>query len=118
MEVDSVWDMIFTTLTEKGIDVYPPATKTGECTSPYVVIKDEGVSKFQQYSSTVNYYSLLCYVPKGDYSTLKPFVDQIKGIAKLLEPMILPTYVETPSFYDDTYKGHMISVQYKNTRKI
>ena len=37
---------------------------------------------------------------------------------KALEPMLMPTHYETPSFYDDTLKAHMISVQYRNYRKL
>lgn len=35
-----------------------------------------------------------------------------------MAPMIMPTYTETQSFYDESVKAHMVSVQYRNYRKI
>lgn len=109
---------IYLHLQKNGVEVYFPAQKTGECLSPYVVVKDASTSKYLELSSTVTYYDLMCYVPKDHFSELELFVKKIKGIMKGLVPMIQPTYSETPSFYDDSLKAHMISVQYKNYRKI
>lgn len=109
---------IFTHLQESGISAYFPAQKQGECTSPYVVVKDASTSQFLNYSSTVTYYDLMCYVPKDRFSQLEPFVEEVKNTMRGLAPGVMPTYSQTPSFYDELVKAHMISVQYKNFRKI
>ncbi len=98
--------------------VYFPAQKLGECTAPYVVVKDMEGTQFLDYSSTVQYYDILCYIPKEQFSTIEPFVDSVKQAMKGLSPMIKPTYTQTGSYYDDTVKAHMVSIQYKNYRKI
>ena len=105
-------------LKEQGFEVYFPAQKVGECLSPYVVVKDATTSKYLEYSSTVTYYDLMCYTPKDHFSELEPFVESVKVAMKGLVPMIKPTYSQTQSYYDDSVKAHMISVQYKNYRKI
>lgn len=109
---------IYLHLKNAGFEVYFPAQKVGECTSPYVVVKDATTSKYLDYSSTVTYYDLLCYIPKDHFSQLEPFVEEVKKSMKGLVPMILPTYTQSPSYYDDSVKAHMISVLYKNYRKI
>lgn len=109
---------VFKKLKEKGRDVYFPSQKIGECKSPYVVIKGAGGSKFRDNSSTNHYVDILCYVPSISYSTLNDFVDNIKKDIKELYPMLKPTYYESPAFYDDTFKAHMISVQYIYYKKI
>ena len=109
---------IYLHLKEQGFEVYFPAQKVGECLSPYVVVKDATTSKYLEYSSTVTYYDIMCYIPKEHFSELEPFVESVKVAMKGLVPLIKPTYSQTQSYYDDSVKAHMISVQYKNYRKI
>ena len=109
---------IYLHLKNEGFEVYFPAQKVGECTSPYVVVRDATTSKYLNYSSTVTYYDLLCYIPKDHFSELEPFVERVKESMKGLVPMILPAYTQSQSYYDDFVKAHMISVLYKNYRKI
>lgn len=115
---DSRWQDIFTHLKESGFDVYSPGIKTGECTSPYVVVKNDGSSKHASFSTDVDLYAVMCYVPQKSYSTLEPFVQSVKRAMKALEPMILQYGSQTPSYHDDAYKAHMISIEYKNYKKL
>lgn len=114
----SRWQDIFLHLQNKGFEVYSPGIKVGECSSPYVVVKNDGSSRHDLFSTNVDLYALMCYVPKNNYSYLEVFVSQVKSAMKEIEPMIKPTGQQTPSYYDDTYKAHMISIGYKNHKKI
>lgn len=115
---DSRWQDIFLHLKKAGFEVYPPGTKIGECINKYVVVKNNGSSRHASFSTDNDLYSVMCYVPKERYSLLEPFVQSIKKIMKGLEPMILPRGSQTPSYYDDSVKAHMISIEYKNYKKI
>ena len=115
---DSRWQDIFLHLKNAGFKVYSPGTKTGECTFNYLVVKNDGSSKHASFSSDVDMYSVMCYVPKDKYSSLEPLVQAVKGAMKGLEPMIKPYGSQTPSYYDDSLKAHMISVMYKNYKKL
>ena len=113
---DSRWQDIYLQL-NNSFDVYSPGTKVGECTSKYIVVKNDGSSQHASFSSDVDMYAVMCYVPKDAYSTLEPFVQEVKKAMKALEPMILPYGNQTPSYYDDSVKAHMISIEYKNYKK-
>lgn len=115
---ESRWQDIFLHLKNQGFDVYSPGTKTGECTSEYLVVKNDGSSKHVSFSTDVDLYAVMCYVPKEKYSALEPLVQMVKKSMKELEPMIKPYGSQTPSYYDDSYKAHMISIEYKNHKKI
>lgn len=115
---ESRWQDIFLHLKEAGFDVYSPGTKVGECTEEYIVVKNDGSSKHLTVSSDNDLYAVMCYVPKENYSRLEPMVQEVKKAMKGLEPMILPYGSQTPSYYDDSYKAHMISIEYKNYKKI
>ena len=115
---DSRWQDIFLHLKKARFDVYSPGTKVGECTEEYIVVKNDGSSKHPTVSSDNDLYAVMCYVPKENYSRLEPMVQEVKKAMKGLEPMILPYGSQTPSYYDDSYKAHMISIEYKNYKKI
>lgn len=115
---DSRWQDIFLHLKEKGFDVYPPSIKAGDCTTEYIVVKNEGSSRHAGLSTDDDFYAVMCYVPKQAYSSLEPLVQKIKRAMKELEPMILPYGTQSSSYYDDSVKAHMISIQYKNYKKM
>lgn len=108
---------IYAHLRDNEIDVYTPAQHTGECTAPYVVVKDSGTDQYNNFSSTRTLYDIMCYIPKNQFTYLEQYVDKVKTIMEGLKPMIMPMHYETPSFYDDTVKAHMISIQYRNYKK-
>ena len=114
----SQWKAIYKQLKADGIDVYSPGQHQGDCVSPYVVVKDAGVSPTLSFSSSQALYDVMCYVPQMKFSSLEPYVETVKESVKKLYPMIVPTNFQTASFLDDTVKGHMVSIQYRNNRKV
>lgn len=115
---DSIWQDIFVHLKNANFEVYPPGIKKGECESSYVVVKNDGSTKHASFSTDVDLYAIMCYVPKDEYSTLESFVQNVKESMKGLMPVVLPYGSQTPSYYDDGVKAHMISVEYKNYKKL
>lgn len=114
----SQWTTIYRHLKAEGFDVYSPGQHNGDCTSPYVVIRDAGLSQLSGFSSTQARYELLCYVPKDQFSSLEPFVERVETAMKGLYPSIVSMNYRTPSFLEDSIKGHMVSTQYRNNRKL
>lgn len=112
-----MWEKMYKKLKEKGVDVNSPGRKKGECLKPYVVIKMSGLNTHAVVSSNMEYYDVMCYVPHDKYSQLEGYKNTIKGYLKELYPMVRETGAETPSFYDDTVKGHMVSIMYVNYKK-
>ena len=115
---ESRWQDIFLHLKNSGFEVYPPAVKIGDCISEYIVVKNDGSSRLAGTSTDDDMYAVMCYVPQKAYSSLEPLVQRVKRAMKGLEPMILPYGSQTPSYYDDSYKAHMISIEYKNHKKM
>lgn len=115
---DSRWQDIFNHLASDGFDVYSPGAKSGECVSEYIVVKNDGSARHSSFSTDIDFYAVMCYVPKTKYSSLEPLVQRIKRSMKGLEPMITPYGSQTPSYYDDSVKAHMISIEYVNHKKV
>ena len=113
----TVWDLVANELQNNGIDVYPPDVHEGDCTSPYCVFKDGGSTITGLLSTQTDLYTLLCYVPRQQYTLMKEYTEKCKNAVQSLAPMVMPTGKETETFYDDTVKGYMKSVQYRNHRR-
>lgn len=118
MATETVWQLIYKKLKGSGIVVYSPGQYEGECKSPYVVLSNSGSSATTNYSTSVMYYSVMCYVPLDNYSMLESFVSEVKEVMKGLFPMVRADGIETPATLDDELKAHMISVEYMNYRKM
>lgn len=112
------WQDIFLHLKNNGFEVYPPGTKIGECKSPYIVVKNNGQVKMASLSTGKDLYSVMVYVPKNKYSILESKVEEVKKSLNRLKPMVVFDGTQTPSFYDDAVKAHMISLQYRNYKKL
>ena len=82
------------------------------------MIKSYGAIQELVVSSERPVYLIMCYVPRNGYSRLESFVRETKQILKELFPLVRYNGNETPSFYDDEIKGHMVSIEYVGCRKI
>jgi hypothetical protein len=115
---ESRWQDIFRHLKNHDFDVYAPGIKVGPCTAPYIVVLHNGATRKAGISTMIDTYSVMVYVPKQNYSQLEVMVERVKAVMKKLEPLIFPYGFQTPSYYDDGFKAHMISVEYKNYKKM
>lgn len=115
---ESRWQDIYKHLTAAGFEVYPPATKVGECTSRYIVVTNNGSTRHAAFSTDIDLYSVMVYVPRTAYSQLEVTVQEVKRAMKGLAPMITPYGYQSPSFYDESVKAHMVSIDYKNYKKM
>lgn len=116
--VKSIWQILYDHLTAEGFDVYSPGQHLGECRAKYVVLKDAGAARLNSYSTDACLYDFMCYVPATQFSSLEPYVTEVKAALKKLFPLIKPTGFQSPSFLDDANNSQMISVQYSNYRKV
>lgn len=114
---NSRWKDIFRHLKNLGYDVYPPGNKEGECTKPYIVVKDAGTTKVAGISSSLALFDVMVYMPYNRYSELEEYSRKVEKDMDGLWPMIRPAHFKTTSFYDESVKGYMVSIQYKNYQK-
>lgn len=115
---DSILQDLYLFLKSRNVNVYLPGVKAGECRNPYVVVKNNGGTKIPGISSGQTFYSIMCYVPKNNYSNLEAYVKEIKNIMKEIKPLFKFSGNETSSYYDDKIKAHMISIDYINVKKL
>lgn len=113
----SVWNDIFNHLKEECFDVYPPATKKGECKKPYIVVKHGGLFDTNEVSSVYEVYNLYLYIPVGHYSTLHDYKENVKQSMKKMFPKVRSMHDELEPYYDEDIKAYMLQMKYLNYRK-
>lgn len=118
VEQKSVLEKVYDHIKESGYEVYYPGQKKGECLKEYVVLKMDGGNNLAGISSERPVYTVMCYVPENRYNRLHRFVLELKDVMRGVYPMLMYAGNETPSYFDSSIKGHMISFQYQGIRKI
>lgn len=113
----SILKQIYNVLKSDGTECYFPTQHKGECITEYLVIKLDGANALNV-SSERPIYTIMCYVPENRYSRLEAFVQETKEKMKSIFPLVMYAGNETPSYYDEDIKGHMVSFQYLGCRKV
>ena len=111
MATFALWDKTYKYLKDKGLDVYPPSTKQGECKKDYIVLKGDVTSQALNFSSEYHYYLVLSY--SKTYTGVLKLVDKVKHYMNEYAPNMMPTGIENPPYWDDSVKAFMVSVQYR-----
>lgn len=95
--------------------MYSIGQHEGICSSPYIVIKENGVSEVAGTSLVNDTVELLIYYPIGKYSELskykKQILDKMKclvGLRRIIEGM--------PTVIDDDKKAYTTSFTYKKIK--
>lgn len=106
---------IYKHLKSEGFDVYSIGQHEGICSSPYIVVKENGESEIAGTSLINDTVELLMYYPIGRYSELANYKKRIlnvmkyqKGIRRVIEAM--------PTIIDDDKKAYMTSFTYKKIK--
>lgn len=118
MEYDkTVWEQIYLHLKNEGFEVYSPGTKVGKCVNPYLVVILDSSNEHPTFSTNIDLYSILCYVPGENYSELEKLLLRVKYSMSKLKPLVKSNGYRSPSFKDDNLNAHMSSIQYINYKK-
>lgn len=116
-EIPEVWKLIYKHLKSNGFKVYSPGQHQGECTEPYVVVNIGNALPYNNFTTVQTPYDILCYVPKDEFSTLEGYVHSVEECLKSCN-FLKSAFYRTPSYYDEDVKGHMVSTQYVNYRRM
>lgn len=110
----SVYQNMFDVLKANGFEVYPPATKKGECERPYIVLKGGGSSQTSDFTSRMVYIRILLYVPQNEFSKLDKFEKDVKKVIdEQIYPLVKYTGQNEPDFFDDNINGHLRAMMYR-----
>lgn len=113
---DSRWQEIVNCLTSHGIEVKSPGVDFGDVRTKFVIPLYYGASPIYGFSSEQVVYDLNVFVPQKRYSELEPFIQEVKNAMEDLRPMLKLNGYDSPSFYDDSIHGHVVTIEYSMYR--
>ena len=108
------WKDIYRHLKQENFEVYSPGQHEGECKDPYLVLRDNGVSRRQ--SIEVPEYEVLLYYPMDHYSEFSGYIGMVKESMNKLYPALRLVDDEQPHYPDNEKRAYMTSLVYRNTR--
>lgn len=108
---------IYKNLKDDKIDVYLTGQHIGDCIKPYVVVKKGAVTKMAGYSTLINYFDLLCYVPKNQQTKIDEYIKAIRKSMLKISPMIKFNTTTSEPYFDESVQGFMVDLEYINYSK-
>ena len=109
------WQTIFRHLQEQGFDVYPLGQHKGICTSPYIVLRNNGTILGRGAEQAL--YELLLYMPVDRMSGFEDFIREVKRAMNLLYPALKLVIPEDIHYLDKEVRGCMTSLTYGVVKK-
>lgn len=111
----TVYKYIFDLLEQSGFNVFAPNTHKGECRENYLVLKETNTGRYNNYSTQIVLYDIMCYAK--NYTACLALKEKVRKTMLQARYSVMPTGNETPAFFDDSVKGYMASIEYRNYRK-
>lgn len=109
---------IFDFLNNLGYEVYFPNQKTGECTSFYIVLKEQlTTSGLTSYRLGYTNIDIILYAPRTQMLMLLDKKKEIKEHLKGYKTLFYAG-MEAPVIEDDVVKGITCSVTYRSQRPL
>lgn len=109
------WEKIFDHLTSNGYDVYSLGQHKGDCTTPYLVLRNNGSTTY--YSMAAQEYEVLLYYPVDRYSGFEGYISGVKACMNKLYPAVTLTEDQQPHNLDDDVKAYMTGLIYLAPRR-
>lgn len=109
------WQTIFRHLQEQDFDVYPLGQHKGICTSPYIVLRNNGTILGRGAEQAL--YELLLYMPVDQISGFEDFIREVKLAMNRLYPALKLVIPEDIHYLDEEVRGCMTSLTYGVVKK-
>ena len=105
------WKEIFRYLEEGGFTVYSLGQHQGTCTSPYLVLRNNGAGHIG--SIKAQEYEVLLYYPFDRYSQFEGYILSVKERMNGLYPGVKLIEDQQPHYPDDDVKAYMTGLIYR-----
>jgi len=109
---------IYTHLNSKGLSPYFPGQHKGECTSPFVIIREgTQIPSINTNRTGQRVMDFIIFVPVNSYIAVKPYAEDVRTALKDLK-YLRKTGTETTIITDDEKKAYTTSIEYIVQKKL
>lgn len=107
---------VYEYLQDNNIDVYLVGQHKGECKSPYIVLKDDGISSLNGRVGK-GYIDILFFIPENKFTKIKDFRKQVVDLLKEFKS-IRYSGNETGIVTDNDKKALTFSIMYEKYMRL
>jgi hypothetical protein len=118
MDGKTILQKIMDVLQHDGYTVYAPTNAIGIVKEPYVVVIYLGGAKHQSFSTIIERYSVIMFLPHNLYSELQYHQNEIDRTMRKLYPNVLYDDFGSSPVYDDKMKCYQIATDYKTYKRM
>lgn len=111
-----MFTLIADTLTDKGYDVYSLGKHKGECTKPFILVKETipGVTSHRSLNSQV--VDIYIFYPLGRYTQVMPFISRLEEDMKDIK-VLEPIHDSNPIIIDEEKVAYTTRLSYQIIRR-
>jgi hypothetical protein len=110
--------MIMDHLQEHGYTVYAPTNAIGVVKDPYIVVTYLGSAKHPSFSTIIERYSVILFLPHRLYSELQAHQNALEDTMRKLHPHVIYDDFGGIPIYDDQMKCYQIATDYKTYKRM
>ena len=118
MATETLLQIIMQHLQGNGYTVYAPTNAIGVVKEPYVVVTYLGSAKHQSFSTIIERYSVILFLPHRLYSELQAHQNTLEDTMRKLHPQVIYEDYGGIPIYDDNMKCYQIATDYKTYKRM
>jgi hypothetical protein len=101
-----------------GYTVYAPTQAIGVVKAPYVVVTYLGSAKHNTFSTIIERYSVILFLPHRLYSELQAHTQGIEDTMRKLHPQLIYDDFGGSPVYDDNMKCYQVPTDYLSYKRM
>jgi len=98
--------------------VYTPTQAIGVVKDPYIVVTHIGSARHASFSTIIERYSVVLFLPHRLYSELQTHIQAIENTMRKLHPQVIYDDFGGSPIYDDAMKCYQIATDYKTYKRM
>lgn len=118
MEDKTMIQFIADHLIEHGYKVYAPTQAIGVVKEPYVVIRYLGGAKHASFSTIIERYSIIIFLPHRLYNEIQRHVQGIEDTMRKLHPRLIYDNFGGFPLYEDHMQCYLVSTDYLSYKRM
>lgn len=114
----TIMQLIMDHLQDNGHTVYTPMQAIGIVKEPYIVVTHIGSAKHASFSTIIERYSIILFLPHRLYSEMQAHVQSIEDTMRMIHPQVIYDNFGGNPIYDDNMKCYQISTDYLSYKRM
>lgn len=118
MATKTIMQLMADHLIANGYKVYTPTQAIGVVKDPYIVITYLGSARHTSFSTIIERYSVILFLPHRMYSELQEHTQGIEDTMRKMHPQVIYDNFGGNPLYDDNMKCYQVATDYLSYKRM